>query len=195
MESTGDALKIHISSVTYGLLKKLGGFKCEERGIIKVKGKGEMRTYWLKGEDDQKRMDRFGSNDVITNLTIPDLLCTPDQSQTNLSRPSLRRMLADTVPGRHVSHPHSSSDQQIPTVSILSHNEAHLGCYICHKRKLHIGNAPSMADSSQRLSLFNGSYGVDEAICTCRQRNCLLEYYNDNLMTVRTIREPRSAPQ
>ncbi|XP_058122463.1 guanylate cyclase 32E [Anopheles ziemanni] len=199
MESTGDALKIHISSVTYGLLKKLGGYKCEERGIIKVKGKGEMRTYWLKGEDDQKRMDRFGSNDAITNLSksIPDLLCTPDQSQTNLSRPSLRRMLSETVPGRHVSaHQHSSSDQQIPTVSILPHDETHLGCYICHKRKLHIGNAPAMADSgSQRLSIFNGSYGVDEAICTCRQRNCLLEYYNDNLMTVRTIREPRSAPQ
>ena len=57
MESNGEALKIHISSITYGLLKKLGGYKCEERGIIKVKGKGEMRTYWLLGEDDQKRME------------------------------------------------------------------------------------------------------------------------------------------
>uniref|UniRef100_A0A182Q3F5 Guanylate cyclase n=1 Tax=Anopheles farauti TaxID=69004 RepID=A0A182Q3F5_9DIPT len=75
MESNGEALKIHISSVTYGLLKKLGGYKCEERGIIKVKGKGEMRTYWLLGEDDQKRMDRFGSNDAITNLSKYDRFC------------------------------------------------------------------------------------------------------------------------
>uniref|UniRef100_A0A1S4H063 Guanylate cyclase n=1 Tax=Anopheles gambiae TaxID=7165 RepID=A0A1S4H063_ANOGA len=195
MESNGEALKIHISSITYGLLKKLGGYKCEERGIIKVKGKGEMRTYWLLGEDDQKRMDRFGSNDAITSLTIPDLLCTPDQSQTNLSRPSLRRMLSDaTVPMLQTSHQHSTSDQQIPSVSFLAHNGPNLGCYICHKRKLHMGNTP-MADSTQRLSIIHGSYGVDEAICTCRQKNCLLEYYNDNLMTVRTIREPRSAPQ
>uniref|UniRef100_A0A182Y970 Guanylate cyclase n=1 Tax=Anopheles stephensi TaxID=30069 RepID=A0A182Y970_ANOST len=215
MESNGEALKIHISSVTYGLLKKLGGYKCEERGIIKVKGKGEMRTYWLIGEDDQKRMDRFGSNDAITSLSeygklcaklpdiqhfpyyfiaIPDLLCTPDQSQTNLSRPSLRRMLSDTVPVLNTGHQHSTSDQQIPSVSFLTHNGPNLGCYICHKRKLHVGNTP-MADGTHRLSIIHGSYGVDEAICTCRQRNCLLEYYNDNLMTVRTIREPRSAPQ
>ncbi|XP_052898800.1 LOW QUALITY PROTEIN: guanylate cyclase 32E [Anopheles moucheti] len=194
MESNGDALKIHISSVTYELLKKLGGYKCKERGIINVKGKGEMRTYWLHGEDDQKRMDRFGSNEAITNLTIPDLLCTPDQSQTNLSRPSLRRILSDTVPVLHTSHQYSTSDQQIPSGSYLTHNASNLGCYICHKRKLHVGNTP-MADSTQRLSIIHGRYGVDEAVCTCRQRNCLLEYYNDNLMTVRTIREPRSAPQ
>ncbi|XP_058056782.1 guanylate cyclase 32E [Anopheles bellator] len=188
MESSGEALKIHISSITHGLLKKLGGYKYEERGLIKVKGKGEMRTYWLVGEDDQKRMDRFGSNDVMTSLTIPDLLCTPDQSQTNLSRPSLRRILSDTGTGRYVAqHQHSSSDQQIPSVSVLSHPGSNLGCYICHKRK--------MIDSSHRLAVISASYGVDEAICTCRQRNCLLEYYNDNLMTVRTIREPRSAPQ
>uniref|UniRef100_A0A182P9Q0 Guanylate cyclase n=1 Tax=Anopheles epiroticus TaxID=199890 RepID=A0A182P9Q0_9DIPT len=155
MESNGEALKIHISSVTHGLLKKLGGYKCEERGIIKVKGKGEMRTYWLLGEDDQKRMDRFGSNDAITSLTIPDLLCTPDQSQTNLSRPSLRRMLSDTVPMLHASHQHSTSDQQIPSVSFLAHNGPNLGCYICHKRKLHMGNTP-MADSTQRLSIIHG---------------------------------------
>ncbi|XP_052864300.1 guanylate cyclase 32E [Anopheles cruzii] len=196
MESSGEALKIHISSITHGLLKKLGGYKYEERGLIKVKGKGEMRTYWLVGEDDQKRMDRFGSNDVMTSLTIPDLLCTPDQSQTNLSRPSLRRILSDTGTGRYVAqHQHSSSDQQIPSaVSVLSHPGSNLGCYICHKRKINQGNPP-MIDSSHRLAVISASYGVDEAICTCRQRNCLLEYYNDNLMTVRTIREPRSAPQ
>uniref|UniRef100_A0A182VU62 Guanylate cyclase n=1 Tax=Anopheles minimus TaxID=112268 RepID=A0A182VU62_9DIPT len=194
MESNGEALKIHISSVTYELLKKLGGYKCKERGIIKVKGKGEMRTYWLLGEDDQKRMDRFGSNDAITSLTIPDLLCTPDQSQISLSRPSLQRMLSHTVPGLNTSYQHSTSDQQIPSVSFLTHNGSNLGCYICHKRKLHMGNT-HVVESAQRLSIIHGSYGVDEAICTCRQRNCLLEYYNDNLMTVRTIREPRSAPQ
>lgn len=68
MESTGDAMKIHISSVTYNLLKKIGGYRFEERGVIKVKGKGDMRTFWLIGEDDQKRMDRFGSNEAVKNM-------------------------------------------------------------------------------------------------------------------------------
>lgn len=68
MESTGDAMKIHISSVTYNLLKKIGGYRFEERGVINVKGKGDMRTYWLVGEDDQKRMDRFGSNEAVKNM-------------------------------------------------------------------------------------------------------------------------------
>lgn len=59
MESSGDALKIHISSATYNLLKKIGGYKFEERGLIYVKGKGEMRTFWLKGEDVKRKIERL----------------------------------------------------------------------------------------------------------------------------------------
>ncbi|XP_055858985.1 guanylate cyclase 32E [Episyrphus balteatus] len=50
MESSGEALKIHISERTYKLLEQVGGFHCAERGITNVKGKGEMRTYWLIGQ-------------------------------------------------------------------------------------------------------------------------------------------------
>lgn len=39
MESTGEALKIHISEETYNLLKIVGGFNCRERGMIDVKVK------------------------------------------------------------------------------------------------------------------------------------------------------------
>lgn len=37
MESSGDAFKIHISHATYMLLQRLGGYKCEERGIVMIK--------------------------------------------------------------------------------------------------------------------------------------------------------------
>ncbi|XP_055587233.1 adenylate cyclase, germination specific [Uranotaenia lowii] len=47
MESTGDALKIHISAEMNEALAKIGGFKTEHRGLIDVKGKGLMDTYWL----------------------------------------------------------------------------------------------------------------------------------------------------
>ncbi|XP_065091667.1 uncharacterized protein LOC135712640 isoform X2 [Ochlerotatus camptorhynchus] len=47
MESTGEALKIHISTEMNDELVKIGGFKTEHRGLIDVKGKGLMDTYWL----------------------------------------------------------------------------------------------------------------------------------------------------
>jgi hypothetical protein len=37
MESSGTSLKIHISSDTYELLKKIGGFVCEKRGVTFIK--------------------------------------------------------------------------------------------------------------------------------------------------------------
>nr|CAH7759578.1 unnamed protein product [Callosobruchus chinensis] len=59
METYGEAFRIHISHTTYTLLQRLGGYTCEERGVIHIKGKGEMRTYWLISEDPAQRMARL----------------------------------------------------------------------------------------------------------------------------------------
>jgi adenylate cyclase len=48
MESHGVAGKIQVTETTYQLLG--GRFACEPRGIIEVKGKGAMRTWWLLRE-------------------------------------------------------------------------------------------------------------------------------------------------
>ena len=61
MESSGEKLKIHISDTTYNLLEYIGGFVCEKRGLITVKGKGIMMTYWLLSEDDCRIQERFGA--------------------------------------------------------------------------------------------------------------------------------------
>lgn len=63
MESTGGASRIHISQATYDLLQSIGGYQCEERGFIHVKGKGEMRTYWLVGEDPEYRRQERSSRE------------------------------------------------------------------------------------------------------------------------------------
>ncbi|XP_060523060.1 uncharacterized protein LOC132700024 [Cylas formicarius] len=47
MESTGEASKIHISLEMKKALDAIGGFRTEERGMVEVKGKGLMETYWL----------------------------------------------------------------------------------------------------------------------------------------------------
>ncbi|XP_063443302.1 guanylate cyclase soluble subunit beta-2-like [Mytilus trossulus] len=48
MQSFGIGGKIHISSVTQEILSHNGNFITEFRGLIDVKGKGQMATYWLE---------------------------------------------------------------------------------------------------------------------------------------------------
>lgn len=50
MESNGEALKIHISETTKLALDEFGSFLTTRRGLVPMKGKGEMLTYWLEGE-------------------------------------------------------------------------------------------------------------------------------------------------
>lgn len=50
MESCGEPLKIHISPQCKDLLDKLGGYITEKRGVIAMKGKGDVITYWLTGK-------------------------------------------------------------------------------------------------------------------------------------------------
>ncbi|XP_074039726.1 guanylyl cyclase at 32E [Leptinotarsa decemlineata] len=68
MESSGQAFRIHISHATYLLLQRLGGYTCEERGVIPIKGKGDMQTYWLVGDDPVQRMARIREDIIGSNL-------------------------------------------------------------------------------------------------------------------------------
>ncbi len=47
MESHGSPGRVHVSEKTALALAELDGFEIEERGVIEVKGKGQMKTYWL----------------------------------------------------------------------------------------------------------------------------------------------------
>lgn len=47
METTSQPLKIHCSEGFKLILDKLGGYVLLERGMIEIKGKGDMKTYWL----------------------------------------------------------------------------------------------------------------------------------------------------
>jgi adenylate cyclase len=51
MQSHGLSGRIHLTENTYMRLK--GKYLCEERGVILVKGKGEMRTYFLNDKREQ----------------------------------------------------------------------------------------------------------------------------------------------
>ncbi|XP_055545270.1 atrial natriuretic peptide receptor 1-like isoform X3 [Wyeomyia smithii] len=62
MESNGEALKIHISHNTKALLDTFGTFDVTERGLVPMKGKGEMLTYWLNGERLELLQNSFKVN-------------------------------------------------------------------------------------------------------------------------------------
>jgi class 3 adenylate cyclase len=47
MQSSGEANKIQVSKNTWLLLSMKGGYEMEERGMVEIKGKGQMQTYWL----------------------------------------------------------------------------------------------------------------------------------------------------
>ena len=47
MESTGEAGKIQVAPSTYELLRER--FELEERGLVEIRGKGQMRTWYLTG--------------------------------------------------------------------------------------------------------------------------------------------------
>nr|XP_056706431.1 guanylate cyclase 2G-like [Euleptes europaea] len=50
MESTSLPLQIHVSMITAKTLQSIGGYHLQERGTIRVKGKGQQQTFWLKGK-------------------------------------------------------------------------------------------------------------------------------------------------
>ena len=50
-------LFIQVVEEVMQLLKSLYGFTFEQRGLVKVKGKGQLMTYYLTGRDEQDTMD------------------------------------------------------------------------------------------------------------------------------------------
>lgn len=75
MESNGEALKIHISGQCKEALDRIGGYIVERRGVIQLKGKGEVITYWLVGATEravQRREVNLGD--------LPPLFCRPRRS-------------------------------------------------------------------------------------------------------------------
>jgi len=66
MESTGSVNKIHISEKTYNCLLATNEFILEERGLIDVKGKGKMKTYYL--------LDYSRENKVLNSVFIDEVI-------------------------------------------------------------------------------------------------------------------------
>ncbi|KAG8192121.1 hypothetical protein JTE90_027768 [Oedothorax gibbosus] len=70
MESTGLPLRVHCSETCAKLLDKVRGYKLEERGIVNIKGKGEMKTFWLTGQEEWRKKKPKLSETMPTSKVV-----------------------------------------------------------------------------------------------------------------------------
>lgn len=78
MESTSLPLMIHITHTFKNILDKLDGYETVERGVIPVKGKGDLKTFWLISESEERMARRklgviseSNSKNMITEVLFP----------------------------------------------------------------------------------------------------------------------------
>ena len=66
MESNGEAGCIHISEAFYDCISSSNLFKISERGKVQIKGKGDMRTFWIDDATDSN----FEANTIVQEKYI-----------------------------------------------------------------------------------------------------------------------------
>lgn len=134
MESTSEPMKIHISLATYLLLTMAGCYRCEERGLTFIKGKGEMRTFWLKSEDASRKQEKKVKRLDEWNGT-PDLLQLGDSGDDYfLKNPSTKSLsnINGSFLFNALKDPNYTS--HLPSLCNSKNFPSH-DCYMCQKKK------------------------------------------------------------
>lgn len=67
MESHGQPLKIHTSPQTKEHLDRFGNYILQSRGLVQIKGKGNIETFWLLGHKDETARYRHDPSNKISN--------------------------------------------------------------------------------------------------------------------------------
>lgn len=96
MESNGEPLKIHISHSTKTILDKFGTFDVSERGLVEMKGKGKMRTYWLNGEQHSELYTSTQNNSVAPAVT-PNFEKTKEKDPLAMLRTGIMRSRSNSL--------------------------------------------------------------------------------------------------
>lgn len=144
MESSGEPLKIHCSSMCKQLLDKLGGYKFEERGEIQIKGKGSQVTYWLIGEENgarehrtRERTERRGSRALLKAHLQEGM----KNINVNVGPKSSLKNRDNTVPRTSITRSSSLESPKklrFATDSQLERNYRYHRCVACAVHSLHL---------------------------------------------------------
>ncbi|GAB1601348.1 soluble guanylate cyclase 88E-like isoform X1 [Argonauta hians] len=106
METNGEAMKIHISASTMSALP-VDMFQVRERGVIDVKGKGQMKSYWLSSKTNRSvaphRTIKI-SKATSVNYKTEHIVVGQNAEQNERLSPASDTILEDTEnPGGSVS--------------------------------------------------------------------------------------------
>ncbi|XP_038064179.1 guanylate cyclase 32E-like [Patiria miniata] len=157
MESNGQPLKIHCSGQCRENLVSLEGYDLEERGLVAMKGKGELLTYWLVGQDPsyQRTAPLDAHSDSTENVgalqiqkspghgpNAVDLSCFPPSTPDKLNRLS-RNNRQVSCPG---SDTYGSSERVLGASDPGSDKD---GYFLCDVSQNNNRRSPPM-DSLQR---------------------------------------------
>lgn len=97
MESNGLPLRIHISKECHRELVKLGGYIMEDRGLVTMKGKGEVQTYWLVGVTDQAiKKKKLDYSKLRPLFSLPKLGAMNSEQVSRRDRRSPRMSMVST---------------------------------------------------------------------------------------------------
>ncbi|XP_022917682.1 receptor-type guanylate cyclase Gyc76C-like [Onthophagus taurus] len=156
MESNGEPLKIHISVQCKEALDKLGGYIVEERGLVNMKGKGAVLTYWLVGATDNA-IQRREERDLEECLP---LFCKPKRGSPKLNNDSRQASFCGGCVGlnsrRQSSVPRGTS-VEVDSCSTL-HNPSPL--LVRNRSTRHVLHVPD-ATSKQTINSTFGSQVID----------------------------------
>ncbi|XP_071509396.1 speract receptor-like [Diadema antillarum] len=106
MESNGEPLKIHCSSESKAILDEVGGYDLTERGLVFMKGKGDLMTYWITDQDPSYWRSRPRKDD--TDYVITDDADSVGEKQKQERSPGksyLRTPLGSTYVTPAISRP------------------------------------------------------------------------------------------
>lgn len=124
MESNGEALKIHISGKCKEALDKLEGYVTEKRGLVNMKGKGEVITYWLVGATEKA----IQKKEVDMTDLPPPLFCRPRKSpklNSDSRQPS--------IVGMHYAGAGSRRQSSVPRADVESNYSLQGSTYQVHR--------------------------------------------------------------
>lgn len=196
MESTSEPMKIHISLATYLLLMKAGCYGCEERGLTFIKGKGEMRTFWLKSEDVSRKQEKKLKKLDEWNKT-PDLLQLGDSNDDYFTQQHSTKSLGNINSSfLFGALKDSNYTDHLPSLCNSKNFPSH-DCYLCQKKKyLFQKYHQELRHHCQRFKgqldyVSSSSYSSDagslQNICSCNKKS--------RSESSAPSRSPGSAPQ
>ncbi|XP_030370982.1 receptor-type guanylate cyclase Gyc76C-like isoform X2 [Scaptodrosophila lebanonensis] len=172
MESNGEALKIHISNKCKLALDKLGGYVTEKRGLVSMKGKGEVVTWWLTDANEKaiqkKPVDMMDMPPPLFSRPRKSPKLNPDSRQPSI----LAMHYCGTSSRRHSSVPRPADVESTYSLQGSGYQMGRESPRMTAKRHVErpslngIGGLSGIGGSSiaERMSHFGGILGVGDAL-------------------------------